>query len=124
MELEELALLTDRYVEVRQDRLDADRVAAGLKEAEQELKRALIGTLIESGVGMVGGTRKKVTLHTKEKPQVADWEKVYEYMQKYDAPDLLQRRLNAGAVKLRFDEGDEIPGIEYIEVNDLSVSKL
>jgi hypothetical protein len=53
---------------------------------------------------------------------VNDWEEVYKYIKANDAFDLLQRRLTETAVKLRWDDGIRLPGIETLRVYDVSIS--
>ena len=124
MELMILSKLVDEYTVTRQNRLDADKHARTLKAKETELKDQLLGELITNEVGSVGGSTHTVKRQTKKKPQVAEWPEFYEFMLKEEATQLLQRRLNEGAVKEMVEDGVHIPGIEYYEVNDLSVSKL
>jgi len=124
MDLSELTDLTNKFVSARQDRLDADKAAKALKEIEQELKGRVVQEMIKHGCGMVGGETKKVTLQTKRKPMAADWLLLSKYIMENDAVDLLQRRLAEGAINERFEDGVEIPGVEFYEVNDLSVGKL
>ena len=124
MELPELAKLVDDYVEQRSRRLAADKVAKDLKSTENTLKEKLINLCIVNETFMVAGTTHKVTRRPKDKPITNNWEDLYKYIVENNAVDLLQRRLNQGAIEARKEDGIEIPSIEYIEVNDLSVSKL
>lgn len=124
MEIEELAALVDVYTRRRERRLEADKVAKEFKRLENEIKEAIISECYKSGMKFVGGATHKVTLQTKEKPMVNDWHALYSYIYENEAWELLQRRLHEGAVKERFGLNDVVPGIEFYEVNDLSVSKV
>ena len=124
MELTELTHLVDEYCVKRENRLEADKYAKQLKADETELKERVIAEMLKHDCGMVGGTYKKVTVQTKLKPMAADWEQVYGYIREHDAFELLQRRLNEGAVKERLEAGEDLTGVEFYELNDLSVAKL
>ncbi len=124
MQLDVLSQIIDAYCVARELRLTADKEAAKLKAKETDLKNRVMQEMLNHDCHMVGGKYKKVTLRTKSKPQVASWPEVYAYIMEHDAPDLLQRRLAEGAVNERLTEGEAIPGVELIEINDLSVSKL
>lgn len=124
MDLSLLTRLVDQYCLAREDRLAADKTAANLKAVESELQARVTQEMINHSCDMVGGTYKKVTRKSLTKPKVGDWEEVYKFMMENDAPDLLQRRLNEGAVAARVEDGINVPGVEYIEVNKLTVSKL
>ena len=124
MELAELSALVDTFDGARQERLAADRTAKDLKGIEVKLKQEILHEMLDQDVGFAAGLNIRVKLQTKSKPQATDWDKVYQYMVMEDAMDLMQKRLHEGAIKLRLDDGIEIPGIEFYEVNDLSVGKL
>lgn len=123
MELSELSKLVDEFVAQRRDRLAADRVAAILKEKENVLKEEVIRELQLNNATLVGGSSGAVVkLQEKEKPVANDWSKLYAYIREHDAFDLLHKRITEGAVKLRQDDGIEIPGVEMFKVYDLTVS--
>lgn len=124
MELAELTILVDDFTAAKTERLAADKVAAQLKSTEVQLKERIIAELISNESRMCGGHTHRVTLQTKSKPQAVDWPAIHEYMVSHDAMDLQQRRLHASAIEDRLEQGEEIPGIEFIQVNDLSVAKL
>ena len=124
MELIDLSRLVDQFGSQRDKRLAADKVAAALKKEETALKGRIIHEMIANEVGFAAGTKIRVKLKTTEKPVAYDWPAIYGYMIENDAMDIVQKRLGMAAVKERFDEGDIIPGIEFVEVNDVSVGKL
>ena len=124
MELAELSKLVDQFNEARTNRLAADKEARALKSSETRLKEQIIHEMLDQDCGFAAGLAIRVKLQTKSKPQAADWSLVHQYMVENDAMDLMQRRLHEGAIKLRLEDGVEIPGIEFYEVTDLSVAKL
>lgn len=123
MELRHLAEMADEYNSIRLERLEAQRKVDMLKEHEDDVKAALIKILREQQVGGVAGTKYRVTLKEAAIPVVKDWEKVYEYIKKYDAFDILQQRLSPVAIRERREDGD-IPGIEDMAQFTLGVNKL
>ena len=124
MELAELSMLIDEFNIARNRRLAADKEAKALKSIEVEMKDRILGEMIEQQVGFAAGMDIRVKRKTVNKPQAADWDQVYKYMVDNDAMDLVQKRLHERAVNDRFEDGITIPGIEFYEVNDLSVGKL
>ena len=124
MELEQLADLVDEFTVARDLRLAADKEAKALKKTESTLKARVIDELIRNSATMVGGSTHRVTLQVKTKPQAEDWPLIYKYMKEKDAMDIVQRRLLGSAIDDRIEEGEEIPGIIFVQVNDLSVAKL
>ena len=124
MELMELTRLVDEFTAARETRLQADRTAKELKKQEDLLAERIIYEGHANDVKFIGGSTHKVTIQTVIKPIVADWTTMYEYMVANDAMDLVQKRINEGAVKLRLEDGIDMPFIEHIEKNKLSVSKI
>jgi hypothetical protein len=116
--------MVDEFTAIREQRLQADKVAKALKSKENSIKQQITETLATEQVGSVGGTTHSVKLKTKQKINVDDWSAFYEHMLATDSPELLQRRPAEGAIKERLDDGQEVPGISFFEVLDLTVSKV
>ena len=72
----------------------------------------------------MGGKIANAKLVEKEEPTAQDWELTWKYIAKKKAWDLLQKRLSAPAVKARWENGEQIPGIGRIMVNSISVTKV
>lgn len=105
--------------EARDARLEMDRKAAKLKSVEDGLKSFLLEAFKQQKLeGMlVGG---KVTgLTTKRIPIVEDKEKFLNYVRETGELDLLQFRLSPEAVRVRAEEGVEVPGIGEMDTYDL-----
>lgn len=125
MDLKELAVLVDRYIQAREERRALEAQADKMKEElEQPLKAQILVALKESGAGSVGGTKYQAALVKKTTPQVTDWSALYAHIQKTGEFELLQRRLSPPAVKERWDEKEEVPGVSPIQMEDLSITKL
>lgn len=123
MELNELSELVDKYAETRNARLQKDKEAAELKAEENSLKDRLIDVMRDQHVSTVGGREFVVTHRVKMKPVATDWSAIYAYIRYSDAFDLLQKRLTEAAVKLRWEDGVQIPGVASYGVDELSISK-
>lgn len=105
--------------EARDARLEMDRKAAKLKSVEDGLKSFLLEAFKQQKLeGMlIGG---KVTgLTTKRIPIVEDKEKFLNYVRETGELDLLQFRLSSEAVRVRAEEGVEVPGIGEMDTYDL-----
>jgi hypothetical protein len=121
---EEAAHLVDSFKLAEKARLDADKVAASLKEAEVRIKMALIASLHSLGVSAIGG-QDYVVQHTMvQEPTVKDWDAFYKYVLKTKDFSLLERRPGKAAIKERWSDGKVVPGIEAFPVDKLSFSKV
>ena len=122
MEASELAAIVDEFHRVRETRLAADRTAKALKSSESRLKATIIAELREQGVPVVGGETLTVTLVKEGKPTCQDWPALYAYIHDNDAYDLLEKRLLKSAVKARWEDSENVPGVIEVDVYDLSLS--
>lgn len=122
MDLKELSTLVDSYYKAREERLRQSSILDDLTKRETSLKMKVISALVEGGAGSGGGSLCTVTLHEKVKPHATNWSMVEEYVYENKAFDLFQRRLTEKAVKLRMEDGIEIPGIDMYTVYDLTIS--
>lgn len=103
----------------RAQRLEAEKVANKLKERETEFKTFVLEAFKQQKFeGMLIGGRM-TGLSTKEVATVSDKEALVRYILATGQLDLLQFRLSTGAVDERKENGEEVPGTEYIDVYDL-----
>lgn len=119
-----LGAAADRLYEVRQKRLDQQKVVDALAAEEAALKDHIINNLPKSEASGVAGKLCRVSVVTKAIPQVKDWDALYKYVKKTGAFELLQRRLSDAAIKERWEAGKTVPGIESFNVVSVSVNKL
>lgn len=121
---EQIGALVDELKKAEAARLAADKVAEALKAAEVTIKLTLIEQMRLAKVGAIGGTAFTATLSTDVQPTVKDWTKFYAYILKNKAFDLLERRPGKAAVKARWEDGKEVPGVDRFSVDKLSFTKL
>tara|TARA_R110002167_G_scaffold42421_5_gene128746 strand:+ start:1187 stop:1570 length:384 start_codon:yes stop_codon:yes gene_type:complete len=121
----QLALKADGFKELQSKRLSLAKEVKELKEKEDLFKDELINTLKANPElkGIVGNLCKITLKDPTERPIVKDWDAFYQYIYNNKAWDLLQRRVGERAVIDRWLEGEVIPGIESIEVQNLSITK-
>jgi hypothetical protein len=121
-----LALCSDLLYTTRQARLELQKQVDELAARETTLKQHLIETFTAEGADQsgVGGKVAFSKLVEKEEPVAQDWEATWKYIAKKKAWDLLQKRLSAPAVKARWENKEEIPGIGRIRVYSISNTKV
>jgi hypothetical protein len=72
----------------------------------------------------VAGKVANSKLVEKEEPTTEDWEQVWEYIAENKAWDLIQKRLSPPAVRSRWENKEDIPGIGRIRVYSISNTKV
>ena len=113
----------DRLYEVRQERLAQQKIVDQLQAEESALREHIINSLPKTDTG-ASGQVARVSVVTKRVPQVADWDEFYKFIKKTGQFDLMQRRPSDAAIKERWENGKEVPGVDHHQVVTISLNKL
>ena len=116
----ELAVL---YQKKRDERLAMDKQAAKLAEEEAALKNQVFDALHAANINSVGNSKHVFAIVTKMEPQVEDWPALYAHIKQTGHFELLFRRINAAAVKERWENTVLVPGVAAFPVEKLSITK-
>lgn len=121
-----MGTVADLYYKTKQTRLALQKQVDLLKEQEKHLRDHVINTLPKSNATGVSGSLANVRTIPKTTLQAVDWEKVYKYIKRHDAFEMLQKRLSDKAVQERMDaaRGHKLPGIIENGYVDVSLTKV
>lgn len=119
-----MAVCADRYYTLQQKRYKAQAVVSALAEEEHALGDHIIQRLPTSKATGIAGKLAGIAIEKKEIPQVKDWQKFYAHILKTKSFDLLNRAVNAKAVKERWAAGKTVPGTDKFIRKVISVHKL
>lgn len=119
-----LGACADRVYELRAKRLAAQKAVDLIEEEEKAIKEHLINNLPKSEASGVAGKSARVTVVTKEVPQVKDWDAFYKHVKKTGDFDLFQRSISKAAVQARWDMNKKVPGVESFDAVTLSITKV
>ena len=115
----------DHLYELRQKRLAKQKEVEALQKEETALKSHIIDTLPKSEASGVAGKVARVTVVTKEEPQIKDHDLFRKYINRTRRYDLAYKmRPSAPAIRELWDEGKEIPGVEHFTVVTISMNKV
>lgn len=89
------------------ERLALDRQSKALKKKVDELSAQIISEMIKAGLSTCDGAR----IEDVQKPYISSFSDLEGYIIEHGALDLLQKRLTESAVKLRWEDGINIPGV-------------
>jgi hypothetical protein len=115
--------LIDKLYDLRQQRLDLQKQVDALKEQETALRQAILFELDMNGLAKASGSHATAGVTLSIQPSVEDWDAVYEFIQRNQRFDLLQKRLSTTAWRELVDEGVHVPGTFVMEVRDISLTK-
>lgn len=122
--LSDMRDLVDAYKETRDRRLAEQKLVDKIKESEDSLKVKILELLREQEAPVIGGTTHQCTRKVSNEPFAEDWELIHAHIIDTGDWDLMQKRLGEAAVKLRWDEGEEVPGVGSFPVEKLGLTKL
>ena len=124
MSAQELAVLADKWFAKRAARLAADKVAASLKSEEALYESALIEQMLKSKISAVGGGTVITYLPAPTlEPVKQDWPAFWAHVMKTGDSSLIEQRIGRAAIKERWANGEQIPGVASFPVYKLNRSK-
>lgn len=123
MDSKAVAKLADKYAKAREARLAEQKKVDKLKESESQLAAQLMGEMREGEMTSVGGKAHLITYRRKPKAVAKDWGQLQHFIRENDAFDIMEARLNTRALAEREENGEVIPGMEWFQVESLSVAK-
>ena len=119
-----LGACVDLAYTLRAERLEIEKQAEAVKAKESALKDHIIATFSKADIDGAKGKVASASITRSVKCNVKDWPAVYAYIQKNDAWDLMERRVNNKAYRDRMEGGEAIPGTESFDVVNLSLTKI
>lgn len=114
----------DLLYEVDKVRLEQQKVAENIKKFVSKLEKWFIQELPERSATGIAGKVARVQIVKKDRPSVVNWNKFYTHIKKKGEFELLNRAVNARAVKERWDAGKQVPGVDKFTFKDVSVTKV
>lgn len=117
MDLKELMNLIDVCSSTQLERQELDRKSKQLKKQEDAFKADILQAMQELALTNLNGfSGRTARIESEFVPVATNWEEVYRFIKEHDAFDLLHKRLTVTAVRLRWDDGVEVSGIDrYVE---------
>ena len=120
---ETLGECIDKLYKLRAQRLEQEREIKERKRTESAYKNHIIALLREASLEGGRGEGANASITVDDVPTAKNWDEIWAHIEENDAHDMVQRRLSSQAVKLRWEAGEEVPGIEHFTVEDLSLTK-
>ena len=122
--MKKLPQIVDELYETRSERLELNKKVNEMKAVETDLSNLLIDELEKGEASGIAGKRAKAFVKVSTIPKVEDVEALVRYALKTKQLDLLSVSVNAPAVRARWEDGKQVPGVGGTQVVKLSVTKL
>lgn len=119
-----IAALVDQLFKLREKRYKLQRAATAIEEQEKDIRARLIAELPKHDATGIAGKIARAQLEVKRVWRVQEWDKLYAYIGRTKAFDLLQRRLNESAIKERAEAKRPVPGVAAEAITTVSLHKL
>jgi hypothetical protein len=113
----------DNLVALRSKRKEVEREAESIKDQEKALEEHLLREFGKAALDGARGSKGSAKIDEKDTPRVTDWEAFYAYIHKNKAWELLQKRPGERACQERWEENEEIPGVEKFKVIKLTITE-
>lgn len=118
--IEELAL---EISQIEEERLEHDRASRKLKTVEDNLRASLIKAMHDDNLTTLETDAIYIGVTQSVRPTIMSWEELEKFIREHNAVDLLQKRLTESAVKLRWDDGIQVPGVGIQTVDKVTVKQ-
>jgi len=115
--------LVDNYITTRAQRLVLAKEVTELEETEKELYRTIVAKFRDQKITALGGKMGILKMAETIEPNAEDWLQIWEHIKATGDFELLHKRLTVTAVKERWDDGVEVPGVGRVPKYTLTVSK-
>jgi hypothetical protein len=114
----------DLAYQIRAERLDLEKQVKFMKQRELALRNHLYDKFGETGINGARGNIATCSTSEELKPQVTDWEQVYQFIITNNAFELLEKRIARIAYRERYENGIIIPGTEAYLYPKMSLTKV
>jgi 3'-phosphoadenosine 5'-phosphosulfate sulfotransferase len=119
-----LGACADRLYELKDLKRDASARVDAIEAEVNAIKAHIIETLPKSESTGVAGKNARVSVVTKEVPQVKDWEAFWGKFNKKTDTDILAKSINKAAIQARWDAGKQVAGVEKFTTVSVSLNKV
>jgi len=116
------AIANLRY-DLQQERMIAAKHVEKLKKEERRLDDFILNNVLVGDTTKAGGTRGGISKSLTTIAVVNDWPAFYKFIAANEAWDLMQKRAAVGALRERWDNETEVPGVERGNAVKVHVSK-
>jgi len=116
-----MSIYTDFYAK-RAERLALQKKVDALKQEEDDLMYEITKELNARDLYELKDSNLVITRTAKPAANVKDWPALLEYIKATGSVDLLQKRVTESAVKLRWDAGVVLPGVEKTTKDSINVT--
>jgi hypothetical protein len=121
-DLIDLAYTTRAARLVRQKEMEEELEA--LKAKEWEIEKYIIDNFDVQAINKAGGNVATASVNLAAHPSVKDWPKVWAWIKKNDAWDLMEKRIAKVAWRERLEAKQVVPGIEIFQKKTLHLNKI
>jgi len=116
---DEIDAVVVKWRDLRESRLAQDKIAAKLKEQEDDAKNFLLSAMLAQEIEAVVVRGYQTGVSKKEVNIVEDKGAFVTFIKETGAIELLQFQIAQGAVRERIENGEQIPGIGVMEKFDI-----
>jgi len=114
-----LNTLIEQAAILRADVAERERDLRESKAALADIEAKALALMMKEGSEAVRTAAGMYSIRRDTVPKVEDWDKLYDYIKKGEAFEMLQRRISVTAWRERADLGETVPGVTAEVINKL-----
>lgn len=113
----------DTLYELRAKRLAGQKAVDAVKAEEAMYEAHILETFTKSELRGAKGDVATAAVKSQVVYNIEDWDKYWAWVEANGAKDCVQKRLSQDAIRARYDNGEEVPGVESFTKITLSLTK-
>jgi hypothetical protein len=114
----------DLLYTLRSNRLAEEKKIETLKLQESSLKDHIMANFAKADLDGAKGKVATASIKHSVQANITDWEKYVKWCVKNEAYGCIQKRAGITALREYWDNKKEVPGVEQVVVEDLSLTKV
>src|SRR5690606_37145540 len=119
LQLADYLTLVDQYAHMKAERLAMQRLVNKLEKEEEKLKEQLLAL---QNAEVVDTPYVVAQFYEEDKPEAFDWDQLYNHIWENKEFDLLEKRVGRAAMKDRWKEGEDVPGVRQLKVKNVKLT--
>jgi len=113
----------DKLYQLREEKKQAQKAVTAIdddfKTLLEHTKKLLKKAKAEGTVGKVA----RMQINKSEVPILKDMDRLKAFAKRTKSPDLISESMSTAAIKQRWDDGKEVPGVEHMVIEKVSITK-
>ncbi len=114
----------DLLYNMRSERLEEEKRIENMKKSESALREHIMANFAKQEVEGARGKLATASIKRSVQADITDWPAYLKYVTKSGNYSLVQKRAGITGLRELWDDGKQVPGVEPVVTEDLSLTKI